>query len=83
MKIPADTSPEAAQVQLEVWRSMSGEKRLRLALEWSSFIRRIAIDGCRVRHPDYDERQLKLAWLRKTMGDGPFFALFPDDRVEW
>ena len=82
-RIPYDTSPEAHRVQQEVWRSMPEEKRLRLALAWSSFIRRVALQGVRERHPEYDDWQVKLAWLRKTMGDEAFFRLFPDAKVEW
>ena len=78
-----DTSPEAARVQREVWRSMPDEKRLRLSLSWSSEMRRWALEGARRRHPDYDERQLKLAWLRKTMSDRDFFRLFPGEKVVW
>jgi hypothetical protein len=81
--IQHDTSPEAHRIQQEVWRAMPGEKRLRLALSWSSWIRRIALDGVRQRHPEYSEWELKLAWLRKTMGDQAFFQAFPDAKVEW
>lgn len=83
MSIPRDTTPEAAAEQRRIWQAMSDEKRLRLALQWSSWIRRIAIEGCKKRHPDYDDRQLKLAWLRKTMGDDQFFQLFPGEEFDW
>lgn len=82
-RIPYDTSAEAHQVQQEVWRAIAGEKKLRLALAWSSWIRRVALDGVRQRHPEYSDWEVKLAWLRKTMGDGAFFEAFPDAKVEW
>ncbi len=78
-----DTSDEAAEVQRAVWRAMPTEKRFRLALQLSSSIRQIGIAAARQRHPDYDDRQLKLAWLRLTMGDAAFEELFPGEKVQW
>ena len=79
---PLDTTAEAAAVQRGIWRTMTGEKRMRLSLGWSSWVRRVALDGVRKRHPEYDERMLKLAWLRKTMGDDAYSELFPGEPVE-
>ncbi len=78
-----DTTDEAAEVQRAIWRAMPREQRFRQALEFSSMIRAIGMSGARIRHPEYDERQLKLAWLRMSMGDAAFEQLFSGENVQW
>ena len=78
-----DTTDEAAEAQRAIWRAMSREQRFRRALEFSSLVREIGLSGARSRHPEYDERQLKLAWLRMSMGDAAFEQLFPGENVKW
>lgn len=60
----SDTTPEAAAVQLEIWRKMSGEQRMTLAYEMSMFGRELAKEGIRQRHPDWTEAQVDREWLR-------------------
>jgi hypothetical protein len=50
-----DTTREAAALQLEVLRSMSGEQRMALAYEMSMFARELAKAGIRRDHPDWSE----------------------------
>ena len=76
-----DTTDEAANVQRAVWRAMSDERKFRQTLDASTSIREMALAGIRHRHPDYDERRVKLAWLRMTMGRDAFARLFPNDEV--
>ncbi len=47
---PADTSEEAYQRQLEVWRNMTGGERLQRALEMSEFVRECAKSRIRKDH---------------------------------
>jgi hypothetical protein len=51
------TSPE----QIEIFRAMTGEQRLRLAeqLYWSA--RKLKLAGLRAQHPDWTEEQLNAA----------------------
>lgn len=82
-ELSPDTSSEAAAVQRRIWRDMPAERRLHLVLDFSSAIRRIALEGVRRRHPEYDERRLKLAWLQKTMEPKAFQQIFPGEDVPW
>ena len=47
-----DTSPEAQAIQLQIYRAMSGEQRLLLALEMSDFVRDLAKARIRREHPE-------------------------------
>ena len=77
-----DTTDEAAQVQRAVWRAMPRERKFRLTLDASSAMAEVACVGIRNRHPQYDERQVKMAWLRLTMGRAAFERCFPNVEVE-
>ena len=75
--VPADTTAEAARVQLDIFRGMQPHRRLELALQMSTSLRNLAASGVRGRHPDYTERQVQLAVARLTLGDELFGKAFP------
>jgi hypothetical protein len=77
MNRPADTDPEAYEVQLEVYRHMSGGQRLALALELSDNVRTIAREGIQARHPNYSVREVADALNRLLLGDALFRAAWP------
>lgn len=67
----SDTSPEAAEIQAGIYRSMTGEQRLRLAFEMSRMARELALARLRVQHPDWTELELKRELLRYAFGSAP------------
>src|SRR4029077_12585712 len=67
--VPADTTLEAARVQFDVFRRMPAHRRLELALQMSTALRNLAASGVRSRHPDYSEKQVRLAVARLTLGE--------------
>jgi hypothetical protein len=69
--MPFDTSPGAAAVQQDVFRRMSTEKRLRLALEMSESLRNIALAGLRSRRPELDADGLTRELMRIMYGIVP------------
>ncbi len=75
--IPADTTDEAVQVQIEIFRRMSPERRLPMAFQMTADLRRRMADGVRRRHPDYSERQVKLAVISLALGEELFRAVYP------
>lgn len=79
--IPHDTTPEAAAVQLAVWRGMSCEQRSQLAAEMSENVRQVAAEGVRRRHPEYDENQVRLGMIRLLLGDSLFLEAYPGCEV--
>jgi hypothetical protein len=75
--IPADTTEEAARIQAAVFRRMTPEKRLEMAFQMTAELRRRLAEGVRQRHPDYTERQMQLAVIRLTLGEGLFRLVYP------
>ena len=67
----SDTSPEAQAIQLEIYRAMSGEQRLLLALEMSDFVRDLAKARIRREHPEWPETEVTREILRIAFLPGP------------
>ncbi len=61
---PRDTSVEAHQVQLAIYRRMTRSERFALAGEMSDAVRALAAAGIRHRHPDYSDADAANATLR-------------------
>jgi len=64
----SDTSKQANAVQLDLWRSMSGQERVAKSMALSSRLRKMAFDAIRRQHPDWDERQVQLKFIELTYG---------------
>ena len=79
--IPADTTPEAAWVQLEIYRRLSPARRLELAFGMSNSLREIVAAGVRSRHPGYNEEQVRLAVIRLYLGEELFKKAYPGRNV--
>lgn len=77
---PLDTTPQAEQVQLEVFRHMEPEKRLQAGIELSQWCRKLLLEGVRRRHPEYDGRKTKLAVIRLMLPEDLFLAAYPEGR---
>ena len=77
---PLDTTPEAEKIQLDIFRRMGPERRLQAGLDLSRTCRELLREGVRLRHPDYNERQIRLAVTRLTLPDDLFSAAYPEAR---
>ena len=75
--IERDTDPAAHAAQIAVWRRMSGDQRVRVALSMSDDARAISLAGIRGRHPEYDASEARLALFRLLLGDTLFRAAWP------
>ena len=80
--VPADTRPEAAWVQFDIYQRMPPEKRLELAFQMSDFVREIVREGLRDRHPEYTDEQVRLAACRLTLGQELFGRALPEGSVK-
>jgi hypothetical protein len=69
---PADTSPEAWQVWLELVRKMTPAERLQRALELSNTARELCKAGIREQHPGANEREVFLRFAQRQLGDDLF-----------
>ncbi len=65
----SDTTPEAASIQIEAYRRMGGEERLRLALSMCDDMRELLAAGVRARNPELDEAAVSRAVARILLGD--------------
>ena len=75
-----DTHPDIEKIQIEGYRRMSAAEKLRLAGELNRFAVNLILADVRRRHPDADEREVRLRaaarWLpadlmRKAFGWDP------------
>jgi len=66
----ADDS-KAAVIQRSIFRSMTVEQRLRMALEMSESLRNVSLAGLRSRRPDLDENGLSCELVRIMYGLAP------------
>lgn len=56
--------------------------RARMTFELSNNLRRLVESGIRLRHPDYDERKVRLAALKLAVGPVLFREAFPAEDIE-
>ncbi len=75
-----DTTTAADAVQLEVYRRMAPEARLRVGLELTELCRGLLVTGIRARHPEYDAEQVRLASIRLWLGQELFRRAYPGAR---
>jgi len=64
-----DTSQDADAIQLDMWRSMSGQERIQKAMSFSSRLRDMSLDAIRRRHPEFSEDQVRLKFIELTYGE--------------
>ncbi|MCU0915558.1 MAG: hypothetical protein MUC88_13470 [Planctomycetes bacterium] len=72
----SDTSPEARQVQYELYRRMPLGRKLELAFDMYDTGRRLALAGLRMRHPRATEKELERLWARQHLGPELFERVY-------
>ena len=72
-----DTTAEAHAIQLAIYRRMTMDQRLALALEMSEAARRTSLDGIKARHPEYDEATAIRALFRLLHGAELYAKVWP------
>lgn len=73
-----DTLKDAQEKQMEILRRMGPEGRLRAAIALSRTSRELLSEGVRRRHPDYDERRIRLQTIHLILPEDLFRAAYPD-----
>jgi len=66
-----DTSINAAEIQLDVQRRLTGEQRLRVAFEMSMLARDLLLARLKQQFPEWSEDELKREVLRCTLAPDP------------
>ncbi|HZE82112.1 MAG TPA: hypothetical protein VE604_14510 [Candidatus Polarisedimenticolia bacterium] len=75
MPPPLDTTPEIEAMQIRLFRSMSVERRLELALEISLLSRELMKAGVRNQHPEWSDKEIDREVHR--------LAFFPEPLPDW
>jgi hypothetical protein len=75
----SDTSRDAHDVQIALYRRRGGAWRLQTSLRLSDFTRRLTKAGIRDRHPEYSEEQVRRAFMRLMHGDEVARAIWPNE----
>jgi hypothetical protein len=75
---PADTSPEAWKVFLDIHRTLSPSEKIRRAYELSESLRRLSAQGMRRRYPDAGNREIFLRVTRQRLGSDLFTRAYGD-----
>jgi len=75
---PRDTSIEAWEIYIGVLRKMTPEQRMLKGFQLTDMARRVAMHGIKERHPDYSDKEVKLALLRMTITEGQWKEHFGD-----
>jgi hypothetical protein len=68
----SDTSPDTRAIQDDIYRRMTGEERLRRAMEMSDVARELALARVRSEHPEWPEWEFKRELLRSAFGNQPW-----------
>jgi len=78
-----DTARETERKQIEILSRMGPAGRLRATVELSRIFRKLLREGVQKRHPDYDERQIRLETIRLILPEELFLAAYPnaDERL--
>lgn len=69
MTAPQDTSTEAWDVQVRIYRRMASVQRLNIALELTEMSRTLLGKGLEQQHPEYSEKTLRSETVRLWLGD--------------
>jgi hypothetical protein len=76
---PADTSPEAWQVWLDLVRKMTPAERLQRAFELTEAARKLSEAEIREANPGASERELFLRFAQRQLGDEIFRKVYGDE----
>ena len=73
-----DTSPEAEQMQVEIWRSMTPLEKARLVSSASRATQLLSLAGIRRRYPQASEEECMLRLARLKLGPELFARAYPE-----
>ena len=73
-----DTSPEAEQRQVALWRGMTPMQKARLISSSSRAAQLLCLAGIRRRHPDASEEERMLRLARIKLGPELFALSYPE-----
>jgi len=82
LAVPADTTLEAARVELSVLKRIGPQGRARMTLSLCRHLRSVAESGVRSRHPDYSDEMVRHAVGYLMLGRELFGKVYPGIEVK-
>jgi hypothetical protein len=79
---PADTSPEAWRVFVDLQARMSRSEKLRRTFEYSAFVQSLAEGNLRRLHPQASEREIFLRSARQRLGAELFHKVYGEELAD-
>jgi len=79
---PADTSPEAWKVFLDLQRRMPPSEKLERTFQYSEFVRSLAEGGLRQRYPHASDREIFLREARQRLGSELFRKVYGEELTD-
>ena len=76
--IPADTTIEAARKQFEILERLGVAGRAEMTFELSDNLRQITESGVRLRHPEYNDNQVRRDVLCIVLGEELYHKAFKE-----
>ncbi len=76
--IPSDTTIDALRKQFEILERIGIEGRAEMTFELSDNLRQIIESGVRLRHPEYNNHQVRREVLHITLGDELYRKAFEE-----
>ena len=76
--LASDTSREAEQLQLELWRRMSPLEKVRAVIEISRAVQELSLAGIRQRHPNASQRECELRLAVLKLGPALALRAYPE-----
>lgn len=81
MRRPLDTSEEADRIQFEIFGRMSVNEKLQRMSDFTEAVRATFEAGIRKSHPEYSDRQVRLARIRWELGDELYRQAYPREAL--
>lgn len=76
---PADTSPEAWKVWVDLMRKISPEVKLQRAIEYTAMVHKLCEAGIRQAYPGAGDREIFLRLAQRQLGGELFEKIFGDE----
>jgi len=77
-----EQSHEPNAIMWEALRKQGFDGRVKMTFELSNNLRRVTEAGVRHRHPDYDDRRVRLAAFKLAIGSELFKLAYPSENIE-
>jgi hypothetical protein len=75
---PADTSPEAWEIYLDIQRRMTPGEKISRVFDRNRMIRKMKEAGLRKKYPAATEREIQLRRIRLELGNELFLRVYGD-----